>query len=186
MKARPEGEQYGQETENDSKMLKQSGLRSMATVKHQESKVRDAESSKGMRIQQLAHLGRSWKDCKALRWNGKAVQGQNSTESILRAGLSHPLISTHFNVLMCLLQFAYVLENTVTLCACIFIDINYCAGQSHSLFLNSSVSTLFKILPHCSGYIQSLFLIPLCFWSAGSTPPHCDLDSPDDGSLDCL
>ena len=83
--------------ESNSKMLKQSGLRSMAMVKHQESKVRDAESSKGMRIQ-LAYLGRSWKDCKALRWNGKAVQ-VNSTESILRGLVS--LTPSSAPILMC-------------------------------------------------------------------------------------
>lgn len=83
--------------ESNSKMLKQSGLRSMAMVKHQESKVRDAESSKGMRIQ-LAPLGRSWKDCKALIWNGKAVQ-VNSTESILRGLVS--LTPSSAPILMC-------------------------------------------------------------------------------------
>ena len=69
----------------------------MATVKHQESKVRDAKSSKGVRIQ-LAHLGRSWKDCKALRWNGKAVQ-VNSRESILRGLVS--LTPSSALILMC-------------------------------------------------------------------------------------
>lgn len=69
----------------------------MAMVKHQESKVRDAESRKGMRAQ-LAHLGRSWKDCKVLKWNGKAVQ-VNSTES-LPSGLVS-LTPSSAPILMC-------------------------------------------------------------------------------------
>ena len=102
-------------------------------------------------------------------------------------GLSHPLISTHFNVLMCLLRFEYVPGKCILLLCvpAIFIDINYCAGDLIPFFLTLLVSTLFKTLPHCSGYIQSLFLTTV-FLVCREYLPHCYLDSPDDGSLDCL
>lgn len=120
-----------------------------------------------------------------MEWKGSPSKLERvNTEG---AGLSHPLISTHFNVLMCLLQFAYVPGKCILwLCvSAFFIDINYCAGDLIPFFLTLLVSTLFKILPHCSGYIQSLFLITV-FLVFREYPPHCDLDSPDDGSLDCL
>ena len=75
-----------------------------------------------------------------------------------RAGLSHALISTHFNVLMCLLQFVYVPGKCVLwLCVpAFFIDINYCTGDL-TLFSLTFPMRLLNRASHTAVGISNLY-----------------------------
>lgn len=130
-------------TESNSKMLKQSEVQGTAVVRHRESKARDAERSKGVRVKP-AHLSRRWEDCKVLWWNGKAVKVNSQSHSCGGWSLSPPHKQPFqcVNVPPSICVYPWKMHTAVS-CPCISHCYEcYCATDLIPFFLTLLLSTL--------------------------------------------